>query len=234
MLFETFLDKTDDTYTVPSAQKTNYSYTIYQLWEESTDDVVTRAKGCVLESFKLTGESSGVVQYEATFRANGKIEREFSVTGGLTYTSLGDCEPFPMYDTTFEREGSEMKINSMSFSYNHTFADDNKIFQNSAQKTFDLITGCESSVEVEWNYARGYADTSLNDSVIYDNLLSATLKTLNFIFMDASGREIKMVSKGKYMTYDSPDPDKGIYTGKVTQKLLDNGVDEMLEFNVSV
>ena len=225
MLLELFNKVGTATYTPFIANQVSDSWTIYRLWDESTDDVADIATGCVLETFKLTADGGNILMYEATLRTSGKINREARITGGLTYTSQTACTVFPHYDSVYTRGASAVKYNSMSITYSRTFVDDAKAFQNSLVKGFDLITDSSAVLEIEWNY-----DTA-TDSVVYDNILGTVI--LDKFDFDSSSSDLEISTYGKYTSYDAPDPDNGIFTGKLTKDLLYDGTNDWLKFIVA-
>ncbi|MBT6045395.1 MAG: hypothetical protein HOG49_01120 [Candidatus Scalindua sp.] len=212
-------------YVMNPSQKTNYSYTIYQILDESTDDTVHRATGCVCESFKITGEGGGVITYEATFKTDGAIDREETIAGGLTYTTP-TVDPFLFADTTCIRYGGVTAYNSFSLDIGKTFADDKNVFQNSNTKTFEAITSTNATMNMEWNY-----DTAA-DASIYDTILDDTCNVDSIVLNDGSN-SWTLTTYGKYDSYDSPDPDKGIYIGNFVKGLLYDGTNQPLTITIT-
>ncbi len=218
-----------NTFDFPAIGTTPYSYTIYQYFN---DDDGHKARGCVLETFDITGSTGGMIEYTATFRAKS-VSYEVSVSdaGSDPFSSIPELYPETFSSVSFGYIGGASEIssvNSFSLSISKTFADDAVLFQNNNTKQQEIVTGYEGTFTAEWNYSSSWHEVA-------NDLMSASVRQDVFYlgYMSSPQKPYwRIYTHGKYTDYTLPDPDKGIFKASLSKTLMTEGSDEALQISV--
>lgn len=197
-------------FAIPAVGTAPLSYTIYQYFV--SDSKMHKALGCVLESFEITGSSGGTIEFTATFRAKS-IEYE-QTDASVTSPTFACITPALYGGITIAKFGGDSnitKINSFTLSLTNVFADDAKVYQNSATKLQEILTGIEGSLTIDWNYDK------VNDSDITGNIVDESVA--DSLVLHGTG-VWTIETYGKYTDYSFADPDKGIFSSNFSKTLM--------------
>jgi len=207
-------------YTITN-QNTVNSYTIAQQFATAESNLVT---GCVLETLRISGEAGQPIMYDATFRC-GTVDRENTST--LQAAAVVTTKPylFQFCDTPSLHDGHITNANSFEYNFTRIFPDDKFLFQNS--QVWTAAYQCEITGE----FKATYVYDSSNDANVFDELMSQTMSTDTITLRDASNEKedyntLAIVTYGQLIDYTLPDPDRCMFEGSFTKKLLYDGSHE--------
>lgn len=154
-----FFGKSSFPYSVQESH-TPYSYHIIQLFKDGNMHL---SRGCVCNNLKITGESGGLIQYEAQFRCRDAI---------LEFAS-SQYAHFPAYDTLFSAlpnpvpmlfynikvgelfktaNGGYNEFNRFELNLKNNFVNDAASYTNNRLRNLELLTDTSGEFETEMNY----------------------------------------------------------------------------------
>ena len=196
-----------------------WSYEIHQYFLGDSHGHV--ATGCVLESIKLSGESSGQITYEAVFRARSIIS-EVNLSLG-DYAAYGSVSPSLVTPFLFgdiagvSLLGSFDSFTNFELTLANRFVDDDALYQHSFAKRVELVSGFEGELSFTAIYTAeaGWKEDKLLASAVTDGAVAFTL---------SDGSSTWTVSAhGKLSDITPADPDRQIFLFSGTLTLLGEG-----------
>jgi len=191
-----------------------YSYTIIQAIPVASDDLGdgVLALGCRLETLNFT-KNGAYIGYTATFKAKS-IDDNVSFGAYTATTTYPELVPYLWQDVTcaLMDDTPITKLNTFSLDLVNEYVDDDLSFQNSETRNSLEKCATNGTLTAEWIY-----DTT-KDAVVYDNLLSQTLKTDVISFVNAVATWA-ITTEGQYTDYSKPDKDKCLFTGNFTKQI---------------
>ncbi|MBT6994533.1 MAG: hypothetical protein HN952_06210 [Candidatus Cloacimonetes bacterium] len=224
ILLEAMFNDSASVFNIPAVGTTPNSYTIYQYFN---DDAGHKAVGCVLESLEIAGSSGGAITYTANFRAK-TITYETDLSA-LTdpFSSVPAITPALFANTTVQLIGDDTnisKINSFTLSLTNSFADEANMYQNSNTKLLEILTGFAGSLSVEWNYDK------TNNSDVEAKLMTTASDAITIT--DGTNSWI-LSTFGKYTEYQFSDPDKGIFTSRLSKTLMSDASNDAVAITIT-
>ena len=196
------------------------SYTLIQQFATAEVNVAT---GCVLEKLSISGDSGGAIQYVATFRA-GTIDRE-NTTTYQAFTTSPENVPFLFQEigTPDLIDSSIKNMHSFSLELNRIFIDDKFLFQQSTVWTQAL------QCEIEGTFSANYIYDSVNDAKVFDSLIgTAIVKDIIKLQHTGDTYTYEITTQGKLTEYSLPDPERCIFEGGFTKKIMYDGTNAPL------
>jgi len=201
-------------YTITN-QNTVNSYTIVQQFATAEANEVN---GCVMETLRIYGSAGQPIMYDATFRC-GTVDRETTETYQAAAVVTTKPYMFQFCDTPSLHDGHITNATSFEISFTRIFPDDKFLFLNS--QVWVAAYQCEIQGEFKATYV--YSET--DDANVFDELMSQTMGTDTITLRDAAAdyNTLAIATYGQLVDYSLPDPDRCIFEGSFTRKLLYDG-----------
>ena len=191
------------------------SYTIYQLFEAGTTPSGTAyniATGCVLTNLTISGEANGIVQFEATFRANA-VDRAITTALSAGPASwLGDDDQFLLANVTATLANTKTTMNSFSLNFEKTLADDRISYQNSLTRTAEYLIAFNGTVDFETIY-----DDAVD--LTYDGNIGVQTAVENLITLVEGAKSWAITTFCRIASFTQADPDKGLFVAQYSLEL---------------
>ncbi|MCD4829623.1 MAG: hypothetical protein K8R90_09385 [Candidatus Cloacimonetes bacterium] len=228
ILLQALFSKTATPYEVQET-RAPWSYEIHQYF--LGDDKGHVATGCVLESFKLEGESAGQITYEATFRAR-TITSEVNLATG-DYVDYGTVEltaaaPFLFGDIAgVSLLGSFDAFTGFEMSLANRFVDDDALYQDSFTKQVELISAFEGEMSFSAVYTAeaGWKEDKLLSAAVTDGAVAFALNDGSVSWT--------LSAYGKLGEVTPSDPDRQIYMFTGSLSLFGDGTRKAVSIAVA-
>jgi hypothetical protein len=211
LLLAYFENESGGVYSIPATSPAELSDTTYNIYKycPGTSPYYDVALGCKCSALNITGETNGLLQFEATFEAVS-LRRGIASTGGdeLSDVPANICPtPFRFADITgVALYGGFIadNITSLAINLSKTLADTNVTMQNSAVKTKEVVL--EHTGTLGWSNI--YDDLAEKSTVVEDNL--EALPTENVLTIANADYTWAMAAYGQVSDFTLPDEDKGL------------------------
>lgn len=212
------------TYVINALPNPLNSYVIMRIWKDAPQAGVynvDKAIGCQLMKLVITGQSGGMVTYEATFMSMGYTRETTQLIGG---TDPGyECKlGFNFGDMHADTEllfGDTEHLKSFTLTLGYDLADDATSFQNSLTRleTIPVKATCELQYVTNYNVA----NTSY-DKIAETLLFGATALTEVLALYAVDGAKTykwTITTNGQLVDFKAPDPDRALFESQVTERL---------------
>lgn len=197
-------------YTIQSTQPAGFTYSIAKVYTELTKADI--ALGCECTDFNITGESNGIVQFEAIFRA-AEVKLLQTVPGSTPTNAIG--HPFLFGNVTNTLFNSAAKMQSFALNLTSTFIDDRLKYQNSLKPLEGgiIAQGGTLALETKWD--------STYDPALFASIGSQTpvTNTINLVEPTTTAATWAIVTNSRIADYTMADPGKSIFTASYSLEL---------------
>jgi hypothetical protein len=220
-------------YSMTSPQPTGYSYSIYKYYP-GTAAYYDVAVGCVMSDLKISGEANGILQFEATFRAN-YIYRAVHNDTGTDYPTilLSDVPavaygvPFLFGDVTVTLVTSVNYLLNFSLNLTKNFVDDRYAYMNYMTKLSERMTGYQGT----WEYSVVYDDTiDPEQETLLGSNASLNTDTITFANADYTWAFVLNYRIDDFVLADA---DKSLFESKYTCSLVGDNSDAPLDIEIT-
>jgi len=199
-------------YTIQAGQPAGFTYNIAKRYVDATAKIDI-ALGCECENFNITGESNGIIQFEATFRASSVLLNQTDLTTPATNSLT--LHPFLFGNVTNTLFNSAAKMNSFALNLTTTFVDDRLKYQNSMTPLEGRVIAQGGTLALETIWDETY------DPALFTAVGSQTPITnvINLVESTTTAKTIAITTNCRIADYTMADPDKSLFLASYSLEL---------------
>lgn len=210
-LLPAFYRKASTPYAIQAGQPAGFTFNIAKRYTDATAKIDI-ALGCECVSFKRSGTSNGVIQFEATFRAASILLNQADLT---TPAANVIGHPFLFGNVTNTLFNSAAHMNSFELALNTIFVDDATKYQNSMTPLEGGVIRQEGTLNLVTKWDESY-DPALMSAI---GAQTCVTNTINLIESTTTAMTQAIVTNCRVLDYTDADPGKGLMLANYSLEL---------------
>jgi len=211
ILLAAYFRKAGTPYAIQAGQPAAFTYNIAKRYTDSTAKIDI-ALGCECESLNVTGESNGIVQFEAVFRCASVT---LNTTDLTTPAANAILTPFLFGNVTNTLFNSAAKMNSFALNLTTTFVDDRVKYQNSMTPLEGRVIAQGGTLALETIWDETY-DPALMTAIGSQTPIT---NVINLVEPTTTAKTIAITTNSRIADYTMADPDKSLFLASYSLEL---------------